>query len=102
MATLILGLFRTRHNGLFIPGKETLVTVAKTYSTKSSMPTTRIQPVVRVALAIAPNRKSLQRPIGYTLLHLSCCRVLSQEMYPKEPLELAGWAAAELLHLSLR
>jgi hypothetical protein len=57
MATLILGLFRTRHNGLFIPGKETPVTVAKTYSTDSSMPTTRIQPAVTVPLAIAPNRK---------------------------------------------
>jgi len=57
MATLILGLFRTRHNGLFIPRRETAVTVAKTYSTESSIPTTRIQPAATAPSAIVPNRK---------------------------------------------
>ena len=47
MTILILEVFRTCHNGSFLPGKETPVTVAKRYSNKGSMPTTRIQPLVR-------------------------------------------------------
>src|SRR6267378_6234001 len=57
MAILILEVFRTCHNGSFIPGKETLVTDAKRYSNKGSMPTTRIQPLVRRPLETLSTRK---------------------------------------------
>jgi hypothetical protein len=50
MAILMLELFRACHNGLFIPGKETPVTGAKRYSNKGSMPTTRIQALVKLPL----------------------------------------------------
>ena len=53
MAILILKLFHTCHNGLFIPGKGTPVTVAKAYSNEGSMPTARIQPIVKLPLATA-------------------------------------------------
>src|ERR1043166_10085693 len=67
MATLILGLFRTRHNGLLIPRRETAVTVAKTHSTESSIPTTRIQPAATAPSAIVPNRNAatcIQSAVG--------------------------------------
>src|SRR5580765_988840 len=92
MATLILGLFRTRHNGLFIPRRETAVTVAKTYSTESSIPTTRIQPAATAPSAIVPNRKE---PPAADWIHVAASLLLPGCILPtKETLlyisELVG------------
>jgi len=71
MAILILEVFRTCHNGSFIPGKETLVTDAKRYSNKGSMPPTRIQPPVRRLWRPSPLEKS-PADNWIRLLDLSC------------------------------
>ena len=74
MAILILELFRTCHNGLFIPGKETPVTVAKRYSNAGSMPTTRIQLLVKLSLETPSTREESPADNRIHLLHLSFLR----------------------------
>jgi hypothetical protein len=74
MAILILEVFRICHNGSFIPGKETPVTDAKRYSNKGSMPTTRIQPLVRRPLETLSTRKESPADNWIHLFDLSCLR----------------------------
>src|SRR4029453_14638104 len=74
MAILMVESFGACRNGLFIPRNGTPVTIVKKTSNEVRMPTHAFNRSSGCFWRLPPLEKSLERTIGYTMLHLSCLR----------------------------